>query len=172
MTSMQNKTSTKIKLSSLLTGSIVALIIALSPFIFYSYKGFPEEKIWETFLFTYESKYYQTVYVTGWTLMGKFVPFILMLLWFWTCKHWWRHAIIVPIMMFAFQIISILNDDIRYFDVVEFWYVFPMMLVIVPFIYLIRTKLFSEIHGEDLEEFERQIGAKRNIFQQIGDLFR
>lgn len=104
--------------------------------------------------------------------MGKFLPFILILLWFLTCKHWWRHALIIPIGMFGFQIFNVLNDDAQFFDVVEVWYIFPMMMVIVPFIYLIRAKLFSEIQGEDLEEFERQIGTKRNIFQQIGDLFR
>ncbi|HET8837859.1 MAG TPA: hypothetical protein VFM82_02570 [Flavobacteriaceae bacterium] len=169
---MQNKISTKTKLRSLLTGSIVAIIIAMSPFIFYSYKGFPTTRTWETFLFNYESNYYESVYVTAWTLMSKFVPFLLMLLWFWTCKHWWRHAIVVPIIMYAFQIFNVLNDDLKYFDVMEIWYIFPMIMVIVPFIYLIRAKLFSEIHGEDLEEFERQIGTKRNIFQQIGDLFR
>lgn len=169
---MQNKTSTKTKLSSLLTGSIVASIIALSPFIFYVYKAVPEGRVWDNFLFTYESNYYHNVYVTAWTLMSKFVPFLLLVLWFLTCKHWWRHAIIVPIMMYVFQIFNVLNDDLQYVDVVEFWYVFPMMLIIVPSIYLIRAKLFSDIHGEDLEEFERQIGTKRNIFQQIGDLFR
>lgn len=169
---MQNKTSTKPKLKSLLTGSITALIIALSPFVFYSYKSFPEGRVWETFLFTYESQFYESVYVVAWTLMGKFVPFILLVLWFLTCRHWWRHVIIIPIMMFAFQMLNALNDDLQYFDLVELWYIFPMMLVIVPFIYLIRAKLFSEINDEDLEEFERKIRAKRNIFQQIGDLFR
>lgn len=169
---MRNKTSTKTQLSSLLTGSIVALLIALSPFIFYSYSSFPEGKIWETFLFTYKSNYYQSVYVTAWTLMSKFVPFLLMVLWFLTCKHWWRHVIIIPIMMFAFQIFNVLNDDLQYFDLVEIWYIFPMMLVIVPSVYLIRAKLFMEIQDDDLEELERKLTAKRNIFQQIGDLFR
>ena len=73
--------------------------------------------------------------------------------------------------MFAFQMFNVLNDDIQYFDLMEIWYIFPMMLVIIPFIYFIRAKLFTEIEGEDLEEFERNIGAKRNIFQQIKDLF-
>lgn len=104
--------------------------------------------------------------------MGKFLPFMLLILWFWTCKHWWRHVILIPIAMFGFQLITVLNDDVQYFDLVEIWYVFPMMLVIVPFIYLIRAKLFTEIHGGDLEEFEDKLGAKRNILQQIGDLFR
>ncbi len=74
--------------------------------------------------------------------------------------------------MFAFQLMSVLNDDLKYFDLIELWYVFPMMLIIVPFVYLIRAKLFSEIQGEDLAEFERKLGGKRSIYQQIGDLFK
>lgn len=157
---------------SLLKGSLIGLIIGLSPFIFYSYKSLPEGQIWKTFLFTFESNYYKSVYVAGWILMGKFIPFLLLVLWFLTCKHWWRHVILIPIVMFAFQMFNVLNDDVQYFDVVELWYVFPMILIIVPFMYLIRAKLFEEINDESLEEFEERIGAKRNIFQQIGDLFR
>lgn len=74
--------------------------------------------------------------------------------------------------MYVFQTIAVLNDDVKYFDELEIWYIFPMMLIIVPFIYVIRFKLFMEITDESLEEFEEKLGAKRNIFQQIGDLFR
>lgn len=74
--------------------------------------------------------------------------------------------------MFAFQTVTVLNDDIQYTDVVEIWYIFPLIAIIVPFVYLIRAKLFREITDESLEEFEHKLGTKRNIFQQIGDLFR
>lgn len=173
MSPLINKTSkNKSPNRSLLKGSAVALIIGLSPFIFYSYKGLPEGEIWETFLFNFKSEYYKSIYIFGWVFMSKFLPFLLLCIWFLTCKHWWRHVIIIPVIMYVFQILTVLNDDLQYFDVVELWYVFPMMLIIVPFMYLIRAKLFEEINDESLEEFEKRIGTKRNIFQQIGDLFR
>lgn len=103
--------------------------------------------------------------------MGKCIPFLLLVLWFFTCKHWWRHAILIPIGMYAFQIFSILNDETKYFDVVEIWYVFPIMLCIVPVIYFIRAKLFAEVNGDNLEEFEKNLQKPQSFFRQLKELF-
>lgn len=170
---MKNKTSTKTALeSSLRAGSIVFLIIAFSPFIYYLYTYFPEGKTWETVLFTYESEYYKSVYMMGWVFMGKFIPLLLLFLWFFTCKHWWRHAILIPIGMYLFQLIAALNDDLQYFDIVEIWYIFPVMLIVVPLVYYIRAKLFASLHDQKLEDFEESLGKKQNFFQLIKELFR
>ena len=49
---------------------------------------------------------------------------------------------------------------------------FPLMMVIVPFIYLIRAKLFNQISGNDLIAFEEELGENKNVIQQLKDLFR
>jgi len=163
--------STKVKSSYLVTGSIVALIIAASPYIFYSYESFPHTKVWETLLFTYEANWYQDVYVSVWTMMGKFVPMFLLIIWFITCKHWWYHVILIPIGMFAFQLFSVVNDDAGFVDEVEIWWLLPIMLVIIPFVYLIRAKLYNKLSDNDLKSFEEDLGAEKNIWRQIKDLF-
>ncbi|NAS30526.1 hypothetical protein GTQ40_06060 [Flavobacteriaceae bacterium R38] len=154
-----NKELEKTKRSkSLLAGSIIALLIAISPYIFYSYQGLPDKPVWETFLFTFESKYQGSVYISGWFLIQKIVPLILLILWFFTCKHWWYHVILIPVAMYCFQIFSTLNDDIQYYDEVEIYYLLPIMLIVIPFVYLIRIKLFDKlVHGIDLKAIEREL---------------
>jgi len=167
-----SKTSKKQKSSSLLTGSLIALLIAITPYIFYSYEYFPHQKVWETFLFTYKANWYQEVYTTAWTLMGKFIPLLLLTIWFLTCRHWWYHIILIPIAMFLFQTISIFNDDLRYFDNVEIWYLIPVMCFIVPLVYLIRAKIFYNMHNPTLEEIELELQQRKSLFQHFKDIFR
>jgi lysylphosphatidylglycerol synthetase-like protein (DUF2156 family) len=163
--------SSRAKSSYLVTGSIIALIIAASPYIFYSYTSFPQSKTWETFLFTYHADWYQEVYVSVWTMMGKFVPILLLIIWFITCKHWWYHVILIPIGMFSFQLFNVINDDARIVDEVEIWWLFPIMLVIIPLVYLIKAKLANNLEDNDLKNFEKELGTKKNLWQQIKDLF-
>ncbi len=171
MTKHHNKLKKRTS-SSLLQGSMIALLIAISPYIFYSYNSFPQTKLWETFLFTYEANLYQKVSTTAWTALGKFVPLYLLLIWILTCKHWWYHVLLIPIGMYAFQLINVFNGDVSFTDVVEIWWLLPIMLVIVPLVYLTRAKLFNKILGDDLEEFEKDLLEEKTVWQQIRDLFR
>lgn len=150
---------------------MIALFIAITPYIFYSYKIFPHTKVWENFLFTYHANYYLSVSSTIWTIMGKLIPLLLLFVWFFTCKHWWYHVILIPIGMFLFQLVSVANDDMLYFDVVEIWYLIPIMAIIVPLVYLIRAKLFASLHDPDMEQFEKELGIRRGLWGQIKDLF-
>ncbi len=111
------------------------------------------------------------VQVSVWTMMGKFVPMLLLIIWFITCKHWWYHVILIPIGMFAFQLFSVINDDVKITDEVEIWWLFPIMLVIVPLVYLIRAQLANKLEGRDLKKFEEELTTKKNLWQQIKDLF-
>jgi hypothetical protein len=56
-------------------------------------------------------------------------------------------------------------------DEVEIWWLFPIMLVIIPLVYLIKAKLANKLVGKDLKSFEEDLGAKKSIWQQIKDLF-
>ncbi|PZD78199.1 hypothetical protein [Mesonia sp. K7] len=171
-TSNKRQTSKRKISKSLVTGSIIAAIIAATPYLFYIYESFPDEKIWKTFLFTYEANYYEMVNVSVWTIMSKFVPLLLLVIWFFTCKHWWYHVLLIPMGMYFFQLVTVLNDDLSFTDETEFWYVFIIMVIIVPFIYLIRTKIFTNVHYSDLEDVEREMLENKGFVQQIKDLFK
>ncbi len=162
---MQNKQSTKQKLRrqnninknnrSLLLGTFCGVIIIITPYLYYLYEGFPSTKTLETFFGTFESNYWEDVNISAWVLFGKFIPFILLTIWFFTCKHWWYHAILVPICMYAFQIYSNLSNEIRFSDSDEIYALAPIIFVVAIFSYTVRTRVFDKIHGIDLSELSR-----------------
>jgi hypothetical protein len=156
--SLKNKQWKDQRSKYLLTGSILGLIIAFSPYIFYLYEIFPSGPVWENSLFTYESKYYEDVLTVAWTYLGKIVPLILLFIWFFTCKHWWYHTILIPISMYSFQLITIFYEDVylevNLMDTNQLIYLAPFFIVILSVVYLIRIKIFDRIYGIDLSEID------------------
>jgi len=152
----QKKESKEVKSKSLVTGSVVALLIATSPYLFYLYQSFPDANVWETFLFTFKSN--ESLYTLAWLLTGKFVPLLFLILWFFTCRDWWYHVILIPIAMYSFQIFSIIHDDSNPVDEVEIYWVLPIMMIIIPIVYFIRIKLFDKhVYGIDLKKIEEEL---------------
>ncbi len=154
----QNKELITIRSRSLKLGSIVAILIAISPYIFYLYESFPDQPVWETFLFTFESKYQGSVYYSMWIFLNKLVPILLLTLWFFTCKHWWYHVILIPLSMYVFQFFSSLNEELQYWDEFEIYYVIPIMMIVIPFVYLIRIKLVDKyVNKIDLKKIDKEL---------------
>lgn len=73
--------------------------------------------------------------------------------------------------MYIFQLFNILKQNLNA-DEVEIIYVIPIMMVLVPFVYLIRAKLFSQMRSDDLKSFEEELLQKRSFWDQLKDLFR
>ena len=143
--------------SSIIVGSILATIVAITPILFNLYTSVPDQMVWNTSFFTYTSAYYESLFVLAWTLMNKLIPLLLMFIWIFTCRHWWYHVILVPIGMFVYQIIIIMDDDLSFADKNELYVLLPVMMVIIPSIYLIRARLFNKLNTinkttQDLED--------------------
>lgn len=155
---------------SLFVGGIIVLVIASTPILFYLYESFPVTQIWETSMFSLETSF-PDWYSFAWYVTGKAIPLLLLLIWFFTCKHWWHWIILVPLAMYSFQLWGVLNES-NNLDSLELYYVLPLMLVIVPFVYLIRAKLFAQLRQDNLQSFEEELGTKQTFWQQIKDLFR
>ncbi len=157
MTRFKDKQWIKLSSKFLWLGSLIAFLIAFSPYIFYLYEIFPDGPVWENSLFIYESKYYESVNVAMWTYFGKITPLFLLFIWFFTCKHWWYHAILIPIAMYAFQLTVAFYDDVylegsRFMDTDGLIYLAPFFFIIIVIVYLIRIKIFDRIYGIDLSE--------------------
>lgn len=142
----------------LLVGAIMATFIAITLYLFTIYESVPQTQVWDTFLFTYNTEYYGTVFVLAWTLTGKLIPLFLLFIWIFTCRHWWYHVLLVPIAMYVYQIITVLNDDLEFADENQMLYLLPVMAIIIPSIYLIRAKMFNKLNDADktLEELEEE----------------
>lgn len=145
--------------SSVIYRSVIATIIALTPLLFNAYESVPDQKVWNTYFFTYDSEYYESAFVMAWTLMSKLIPLLLMFIWIFTCRHWWYHVILIPIGMFIYQIIVILDDDLSFADQNEVFVLLPVMIIIIPSIYLIRARIFNRINSvtKSTQELEDEL---------------
>lgn len=156
---------------SLFVGSIIVLFIASTPFIFYSYRNFPDSQIWETSLFTLETEF-PNWFNYAWYMVSKIVPLSLILLWFFTCKHWWHWILLVPIAMYSFQLWGLIRQSSGKVDELELVYIIPLLAIVVPFVYLVRAKLFNKLRGDDLQTFEEELKQEKGLWGQLKDLFR
>jgi hypothetical protein len=73
--------------------------------------------------------------------------------------------------MYVFQLFNLIKQNFGV-DEVEIIYVIPIMMILVPFVYLIRAKIFSQMRQNDLKSFEEELLQKRSFWQQLKDLFR
>ncbi|WP_299896248.1 hypothetical protein [uncultured Aquimarina sp.] len=134
--------------------NIVIILIATIPFLFYINDIFPDGAIWENSIFTYQSKYYESINVFVWVLLGKLIPLSLFIIWFFTCKHWWYLVILIPISLYSFQLAFIILEDSEYIDSEHFYYLIPVVIIVLSIVYSIRTKVFDKIHNIDLSELD------------------
>lgn len=162
------QTSIQPRSNLLRTDSIIAVLIIITPIIFYSYQCFPSVKTWETSLFTYTSKYYENVSTFMWVFLQKFVFLYLMIIWYFTCRYWWNKAILVPIGMLLYQTINLLNDEIKFKDeALDFFIVIPLSLGVCLFLIILRNKISSKIAALDLmDTIDREI---EKVEKEIND---
>ncbi len=169
MTKFKNKQLIEQPSGFLLTGSIIAFLIAFSPYLFYLYEIFPDGPVWENSFFIYESKYYLNVLTAAWTYLGKITPLFLLLIWFFTCKHWWYHVILIPIAMYGFQLVSAFYQDVymdtaKFMDIDGLIYLAPFFMIILVIVYLVRIQIFDRVYGIDLSELnETDISIFNNM---------
>jgi|GEM_PF-3437009 len=73
--------------------------------------------------------------------------------------------------MYSFQLWGVINES-NNLDELDFYYIIPLLAIIVPFVYLIRAKLFNKIRGKDLNKFEQELLEQKSAWGQIKDLFQ
>lgn len=93
-----------------------------------------------------------------WVFLGKFVWFYLALIWYFTNLHWWKHAVLVPIGMSLYQIIILLNDDVKFKDeAIDKFVLIPIIVIICGVLLYLRTRLSFYASALDLkDEFDKQ----------------
>jgi len=159
---------------SLIIGSVIATILAITPYLFSLYDSVPKEKVWDTFLFTYHSGYFENANTAMWIFTGKAVPLLLILIWFFTNRHWWYHVLLVPIAMYIYQIIVLFYDESNKLDEFQLIYMVPIMAIVIPSIYLIRAQIFTRINdaSKTLEELEEEFKmSPKNFWDKVKQYF-
>ncbi|WP_457610153.1 hypothetical protein [Lutibacter sp.] len=151
--------------TSLWIGSLIILLIISAPYLLYFHKNInPELENFETFLGVIKGGYYTKAQMYVYFFFSKFVPLLLFTIWFLTNKHWWVHALIIPISVYLFQLISVINDSEKYVDEVDFIYTVPIAAIILVILYFIRSKLAIYIGAVDLKrEMDENMKTPKKI---------
>ena len=140
--------------------SLGLILIALSPFIFKIHVYFsddPEETI-SLFGYVIDKNGFPDISTYFWYLISKIVPIYLLAIWFFTCKHWWYHIILIPLCMYAFQIFEVIYSEDQYVDTDNILWLLPICMLVIPFVYFVRIKLYDKyVHGIDLEAMEAEL---------------
>lgn len=146
--------------------SIIIFIVALTPLLYKVYDYFPgpnHQAAHDTIsflLFDIGSNGFDSVSTNLWFYTQKIVPLLLCLFWFFTSKNWWYHIIIIPIATYAFQLFELIFTEDTVIDTENIWWLLPVCMVVIPFVYLIRIKLYDKyVHGIDLEAMETELNA-------------
>ena len=151
---------------TILIGTLIAIFLATSPYLFYLYEYAPKKPSWETTFFSYHSLGFQDVYTALWLLTGKALPLLFLIIWFFTCRQWWYHALLVPITMYVYQVVGILSEDGQFIDQFQLIYLVPIMAIIIPSVYLIRARMFNKLNdaNKTFEELEEEFMIKPTTF--------
>lgn len=140
--------------------SIIVLLVVMSPFVFKSHEFFstdPEATI-NIFGYIIDRNGFTSLSIYAWFMLGKLVPLYLFLIWFFTCKHWWYHILLIPLCMYAFQIFEVLYSDDQYVDTENILWILPVCMLVIPFVYFIRIKLYDKhVHGIDLDAMDVEL---------------
>ncbi|HEY9169897.1 MAG TPA: hypothetical protein VIN72_10450 [Lutibacter sp.] len=141
------------KKTSLLLGSLMAALIITTPYLLYFYQNIPEDlKSYDTIFGPIKGGYFGSVRMYIYYFVSKFAPLMLLFIWFITNKQWWVHALIIPISVYLFQLISVINDSELYMDEVEFIYTVPFLVIIFVILYFVRSKISIYIQAVDLKK--------------------
>lgn len=149
--------------------SVAVLLIIISPFVFKLHEYLPTDpKATITFLSLEITKNgFIDLATYAWFVLGKFIPLYLLIIWFLTCKHWWYHILLIPICMYAFQIFEVVYSEDDIVDTENVLWLLPVCMVVIPFVYFIRLKLFDKyVHGIDLEAMNAELEYYKNKEQE------
>ncbi len=159
MAKNENEKRVKAK-KRILIESMMVFFIVISPFVFklHEYFSSDPEATFSFLGYTIDRNGFQNISIYAWFLLGKIVPLYLLIIWFFTCKHWWYHIILIPILMYAFQIFEGVFSEDNYIDSENVMWLLPVCMIIVPVVYLIRIKLYDKyVHGIDLEAMDAEL---------------
>lgn len=152
---------------SIKKGVAISLLLIATPFLFYVYKYAPtDSKEWETIFGTINAGNFKNAQSFIHALFTKIIFVLLTSIWFLTSRNWWKYAILVPLIMFLYQLYGIINFQIQYIDEFDFWYSLPFIApVIIFFIYL--SYLISKKNIQLNEELNED--AKGEIKKMFSD---
>jgi len=161
---MEKNERTRAK-TKILLESLVVFFVAISPFLYklYEYLPLSSDGTVSIIGFIIKPNGFPDAQTYLWFLTSKVVPLYLFLIWFLTSRDWWYHIILIPISMYSFQLFEVIYDTDKVIDTKNILWLLPICMVVIPFVYFIRIKLYDKhVNGIDLEAMDAELKALKN----------
>jgi len=156
------KSHTTDRKKNIFVGVAISIILVATPFLFYIYKLAPSDsQEWDTIFGKFKSNGFSNMQTFVHALFTKITFLTLTVIWFLTAKNWWKYAILVPITMFLFQLSGIINWELQYIDVYDFWYSLPFIAPIIAFLIYLSFRIskhsdkYSDLNQDAKDEIKK-----------------
>ncbi|MGV6830331.1 MAG: hypothetical protein ACWA5P_02055 [bacterium] len=137
---------------SFYAGLIISIILVLSPAIFYLHTFIPEKEVWKTKYFTLHSGGFGYVHVFIYHLIAKLTLVFGTTLWFFTNRNWWRYALLVPLVVFLYQLVGVINVSSETISELDFFKALPITLPIIILLIIASRRLNFLTQAMDLKD--------------------
>ncbi|MGE5944086.1 MAG: hypothetical protein ACM31G_07085 [Flavobacteriales bacterium] len=145
-------------------GLVLCVFIISSPYLFYLYRApQPGAQTWETTFFTINANGFYDVSSYLHAVFTKIALVFLTSISFLKINDWWKWSLLVPLIMFLFQLYGVLNAQWVLFDVYDFWYSLIPTIPIITILVYMAIKIKSKINNLDLLDMvDEEINAVKN----------
>ncbi len=134
-----------------ITGLALASFIVASPYLFYLYR-IPQEGAQEWYVLGVKIKASGFYDVSSYlhAVFTKLALVFLTSISFLKIQSWWKWTLLIPLIMFLFQLFSVLNKNWKVFDEYSFYYSLIPTLPIVGVLIYSTLKINDKINHLDL----------------------
>lgn len=151
---------------------LIATIIMLCPFIVYLHLLFDSESSKSFVIFGYTIFHgFNGMQSLTWYFLSKFVPIILLMVWFFTCNFLWRHVIIVPILIYMYSILQELAKVFTRIDIlIHSFSILSLIIFLIVLIYF--DKKLIELRKFELSNNFIKILHDKRLYRRIQELLQ
>lgn len=141
-------------------GLLLGVFIVSSPYLFYLYRTPPPEtQSWQIAFITLNANEFYDVSYFLHALFTKFSLVFFSSLAFLHIKAWWKWAILVPIVMFLYQLFSVVNSNLMIFDEYSLWKSLTLTIPVLSMLIYSAIKLNNrvdklDVYDSAMEEYE------------------
>lgn len=145
-------------------GGVCSLLLLFSPYLFYLYEVAPADSdMWELGFITIHAGGFKSVQIMCHAAISKLFPFLLLSMAYFNLGQWWKYFFMVPIGMFLYQFLGVINYQSSYIDDFDFYLSLPILVPLLALIMYLDRKLKLYALKSDLQDFvQKEINRLTN----------
>ncbi|MGB5821341.1 MAG: hypothetical protein WBG90_17785 [Saonia sp.] len=156
--------------------SVIILLLTILPLAYYSFElipeGLSELKIkWVTI----GAHGFTDVHTFVWFINYKLSILIPLFIWFITSRHWWRYAVLVPIVLYTYQLWEGTQEELIQMGEIEYFRAFPIVICVIVLLLVLShvvnyqskvLDIYESLSKEIEENLERLEDVKGTMVDQ------